>query len=139
MLPIKHEDVFSKFDDIFDGPFSMIFDQWPFGLVTKTDKPAMDVTEVDDHFEVTADVPGFSKSDLKISYEGGVITVSGKRDTKFTGKRALTERVTSFSRSIALPDNANFESAKAELKDGVIKITVPKTETTKPRNNIEIE
>jgi HSP20 family protein len=139
MLPVKR-DLFSDLDTIFEEPFKLLSDPWLSGFgLGKTTGPAMDVVEHDNHYEVTAEVPGFNKDELKISFERHSITVSGKREEKLAGKKALTERSTSFSRSIRLGVNADVEHATAALKDGVISVSVPKSEVKKSNNVITID
>ena len=92
--------------------------------------PSFDVTEEKDAFVFKADVPGVKKEDLEISTTGHRLQVSGKReaeketrsDTVYTYEREFG----SFLRSFTLPDGADLEHARSELKDGVLTLVIPK-------------
>ena len=92
--------------------------------------PSFDVIENEDAYLFKADVPGVKKEDLEISTTGNRLQISGKRDSE---KEKETETIYtyerqcgSFVRSFTLPEGADLEHAKSELKDGVLTLTVPK-------------
>ena len=92
--------------------------------------------EKGDHFEVQAEIPGLSKEDLTIKIQGNYLEISGKR--ALTGpegyKAHRNERAeTSFSRSFTLPDEVDAEKVEATLKDGILHLSLPKSEAAKPR------
>ena len=92
--------------------------------------PSFDVTENNDAFVFKADLPGVHEDELEISATGNRLQISGKReighetknDTVYTYERQSG----SFVRSFTLPDGADLEHAKSELKDGVLTLIVPK-------------
>ena len=92
--------------------------------------PSFDVTENNDAFVFKADLPGVNKEELEITTTGNRLQISGKReighenktDTVYTYERQSG----SFMRSFMLPDGADVEHAKSELKDGVLTLIVPK-------------
>eukprot|EP00878_Enallax_costatus_P013946 GHUV01014583.1.p1 GENE.GHUV01014583.1~~GHUV01014583.1.p1 ORF type:complete len:170 (+),score=44.77 GHUV01014583.1:115-624(+) len=93
----------------------------------------MDIVETPAAFELHCDAPGFTPEDVNIEMIEGVITVSGKRkDEKKEekdGKVVRRERTMStFTRSFTLPDNVKDDEISASLVNGVLKVTVPKTE-----------
>jgi HSP20 family protein len=96
--------------------------------------PSFDVIESKDSYLFKADVPGVKKEDLEISTTGNRLQISGKRDTEQeTETKTKTETVYtyerqsgSFLRSFTLPEGADLEHAKSELKDGVLTLVVPK-------------
>ena len=109
----------------------------PFSLMrgtlaeTKQDwLPALEVKETPTTFEFKADVPGIKEEDLDVSLSGNRLTLSGKRDaetredtdTFHTYERSFG----SFTRTFMLPDEVDADKVKAELKDGVLWVTVPK-------------
>lgn len=99
--------------------------------------PDFEVKERQDAFVFRGDLPGLSEGDLDISFTGNRLTISGHREmedlhegeTYYTCERAYG----SFSRSFTLPDGADTDNAKAEFKDGVLLLTVPKKAEAKPR------
>lgn len=92
--------------------------------------PSFDVTENKDSYLFKADVPGVKKEDLEISTTGNRLQISGKRDTeteKTTDTIYTYERqYGSFMRSFTLPDGADLQHAKSDLKDGVLTLVIPK-------------
>jgi HSP20 family protein len=99
--------------------------------------PHFDVKESGEGFLFRADLPGVKESDLDISVHGNRLTISGKRDVeerKESESYFLLERSHgSFSRSFTLPDTADLERAKADLKDGVLTVVLPKRVEAQPR------
>jgi HSP20 family protein len=99
--------------------------------------PAFEVKETNDSFVVKADVPGVEEKDLDIAVHNGVLTVSGSRqaeERKESESYALYERqYGSFSRSFALPEMADADRIEADLRNGVLTLTIPKKSEAKPR------
>jgi HSP20 family protein len=92
--------------------------------------PSFDVTEDKDSYLFKVDVPGVKKEDLEISTTGNRLEISGKRaaEKATTSQTVYTyeRQYGSFVRSFTLPDGADLEHAKSELKDGVLTLVIPK-------------
>lgn len=103
--------------------------------------PRMDVKESKDAYEISADLPGLKKDDVKISLKDNVLTISGERkyeNEKKDQDNYYMERVYgNFSRSFSLPSEIKEKEIKANLKDGVLTLILPKAEKVKPKE-IEI-
>jgi HSP20 family protein len=99
--------------------------------------PAFDVSEADDHFVVKADLPGIDAQSLDIGLAGNVLTISGEkkeeREEKNERFHAVERRFGSFSRSFMLPSDVKEEGIDANYKDGVLTVSIPKTERTKQK------
>lgn len=99
--------------------------------------PALDLAEYDDESVVVAELPGVNKEDLKVTVEDGVLTISGVRkpyEIPQDARIILNEmRVREFSRSIELPHEVKIDKVSAELENGVLRITLPKTEAARAR------
>jgi HSP20 family protein len=99
--------------------------------------PQFDVRETPDAYVFQADVPGIQEKDLDISLTGNRLSISGKRDVENrqqTDSYHLYERsYGTFSRSFTLPDTADMTRANADMKDGVLTITLPKRVEAQPR------
>src|SRR4051795_3361602 len=98
----------------------------------------VDVREDADHIYVEAELPGFTKEDVDITLENSTLTISAERKSEQknekNGDYLLNERrFTRFLRSFTLPPTVNEQSVQANLKDGVLTITLTKREETKPR------
>ncbi|MCG8552108.1 MAG: Hsp20/alpha crystallin family protein [Desulfobacterales bacterium] len=101
-----------------------------------TNSPRTNLMENGDSFEVRAELPGISKDDISIKIQGNYLEISGKRSiTPPEGYKAhRNERAaTTFSRSFTLPDEVDAEKVDATLKNGILYLTLPKSEATKPR------
>jgi HSP20 family protein len=103
---------------------------------------ALDVKETDETVVVTASVPGFKSEDLTVEINKGVLSIRGESKTErdeTKGTWHLQERrFGSVQRAITLPAAVYDDEAKATLADGVLTVTVPKSDRT-PTRKIDIE
>jgi HSP20 family protein len=98
--------------------------------------PALNLYQNNDDVVVVVELPGMRKEEIDISLHDGTLTVSGERKTEAgTADRAeRSERyVGSFRRSIALPTRVDSHKVSATYKDGILTITLPKSEEAKPK------
>lgn len=100
--------------------------------------PSVDIEESDDEYLIKADLPGVDKKDIKVKLENGVLSIRGEKTTeKETGKgtrRHRSERFHgSFARSFTLPDAVKADKVDANYKDGVLVLTIPKADESKPK------
>lgn len=104
--------------------------------------PTVDIAELEDRYEVNADVPGMSREDINVTLEKGVLTIEGeKKRSSETEESAVlrTERVYGkFSRSFNLGDQVDASKISAAYKDGVLTVGLPKAEVVKPKT-IEVK
>mmetsp|Transcript_16306 Transcript_16306/g.14731 ORF Transcript_16306/g.14731 Transcript_16306/m.14731 type:complete len:159 (+) Transcript_16306:65-541(+) len=104
----------------------------------------LDIKENDKAYHIIADLPGFTKQDVKISvHEGNILVLEAERkqETKDEGvKYFRLERSTGYaSRSLALPDNADHEKISAKYEDGVLTLTIDKKPEDKKEKVRSIE
>lgn len=99
--------------------------------------PQFNVVEKTDAYLLTADVPGVKDEDLDVTVHDNQLLITGSRSSEERSEGDsyyLQERsFGSFSRSFALPDNADAESVKASLEGGVLRVRIAKRESAKPR------
>jgi len=99
--------------------------------------PALDVHEDKDNFVVQAELPGMKREEIDVSLHDGVLSISGERKTEKKYEEAevyRTERFFGkFQRTVTLPTPVAADKVKAQYKDGVLTITLPKTEAAKPK------
>lgn len=104
--------------------------------------PALDVHEDKNNIIVKAELPGMKKEEIEISLHDGSLSISGERkaEQKYADAEVYrAERfVGRFQRTLALPSAVAVEKVKAQYKDGVLTITLPKTEEAKPKQ-IEVQ
>ena len=99
-------------------------------------RPYYEIQENDDAWGVTVHLPGVDKADLSITDENGVVTIRGERNWKQpAGWTALYRESSELPYELALSHENAIDSDKirAELKDGVLRVSLPKTEARKPR------
>jgi HSP20 family protein len=99
--------------------------------------PAMDLVETDDHYVLTADLPGLSEADINLEFEGDVLTLSGERRVGHAGSKEgfyrLERAAGAFSRSLTLPEGVDPDAVTATFDKGVLEVRIPKPEQRKPR------
>jgi HSP20 family protein len=99
--------------------------------------PPLDVRESEDRFEVRVDLPGLDPEDVNVTFEDGMLTISGKRQFETENKGETWHRVErgfgTFARSIRLPQTADPEKIDASFDKGVLSVVVPKSEQAKPK------
>lgn len=99
--------------------------------------PTANISQTDKEYLIKAELPEVKKEDVKISLENGVITLSGERKHRKEQKDENELRVESFygtfSRSFSLPDDVDEKGIRAESKDGMLNIHIPRKEGAKPK------
>lgn len=122
-------------DRIFGKP------SYDFGLAGPSVSPPVNVFTDKDGVVVRAEVPGIKAADLNLEVERGRFTLSGER--KFEpresgGFHRRERRGGKFSRMLRLPDDLDTHAAKAELRDGILTVRIPKAAAARPRH-IEVK
>jgi len=99
--------------------------------------PAVDIKEDADKFVVRADLPGVDANDIDVSLENGVLSISGKRESKVEDEKDGYCRVEcsygEFRRQFTLPDTADADKVTAKSDKGVLEISIGKSEARKPK------
>lgn len=133
-------------NDIFGFPHHLnnFFDDFFYPKLKSPDtektwlwNPVVDVYEEEDNFVIKAELPGVSKDGITVDVKDRILTIKGERsaDNEVKEDRYYRrERVYGhFERTFNLPADVNPDAVKAQYTDGVLKVTVPKPETQKPR------
>jgi len=99
--------------------------------------PALDVFEEKDHFTVKAELPGMKKEDIEVAMHEGSLSISGERKSESKHEDSDVYRAERFfgrfQRTVSLPAPVAVDKIQAQYKDGVLTITLPKTEEAKPK------
>lgn len=123
-------------------PFGTFFDTFfndRLGKMEDTSffRPAVDVKETETSFELAFTLPGLEKEEVKIELKESRLTVSGERKKEKEESNTRYHRVEnhygSFSRSFMLPENVNADAIEAGFKNGILTLTLPKTEQVGPK------
>jgi HSP20 family protein len=100
-------------------------------------RPSTDISETDEGFEVRAELPGVTKDDVHISVKDNLLTIKGEKRQEKTDDskdyRRVERHYGSFERKFSLPPKVEADSIKAEFKDGVLTLSIPKPEEVKPK------
>jgi HSP20 family protein len=115
-----------------------------YGRTTPSDEmyegdwiPAMDINETEDEVTACLDIPGLTKEDIKVSVQNDILTVSGEKKQEKTEDKQNIHRVERsygmFKRAIKLPVEVDSAKVTAAYKDGVLRVSLPKLETKKPK------
>jgi HSP20 family protein len=104
--------------------------------------PPVDIAEDDKEYTIKVELPGVNKEDVRVSVEGGVLSITGERKAEKEEKNKKYHRIErsygSFARSFTLPEGAAGDKVSAEFKDGVLRVHLPKDEAAK-RKSIEVK
>jgi HSP20 family protein len=99
--------------------------------------PAVDVWETEDELVYAFDLPGIPEDKISVEFDDGSLTVSGERERSEEVKEdhfyRYERRFGSFTRTVGLPQGVSEDNVKADYRDGVLKVTVTKPESPKPR------
>lgn len=99
--------------------------------------PAIDVYENKENIVVAAELPGMKKEDIDVTLHEGTLSISGERKSESkaeAGETYRTERFFGrFQRTVSLPTPVAADKVKADYKDGILTVTLPKTEEAKPK------
>jgi HSP20 family protein len=123
----------------FDRLFREAFSPW-FGeteLSTRSWAPPVDIYETDNDIVLKAELPGVDPKDVEVRVEDNTLYLKGERKHEKEVKEQNYHRVErsygSFARSFSLPNSINADKVKAEYKDGLLTLTMPKREEAKPK------
>jgi HSP20 family protein len=122
------------FDESFKGINRTTEDDW---LLGGTWAPAVDIFEQEGNIVLKAELPGIDLKDVDIRLENNVLTLRGERKVDNEVKRESFHRIEraygTFARSFTLPSTVDQQNIKADYKDGVLKVVLPKREEAKPK------
>ena len=143
-LPFFDRDEFlTPFDKMFDNlvetQFPDIVKQVGVKPYQGSAYPKVNVYEYDDKIGIVAEIPGLNKKQLNVEVEEGILTISGDKHNTFEndGAKVLRKELkqSSFKRSFELGDLLDGDNISANFKDGVLSVSIPKTEQEVPQKH----
>ena len=124
-----------EFDRFFKDAFTPFLVEGE--LSTHTWAPPVDIYETENDIVLKAELPGVDPKDVEVKVEDNTLYLKGERKFEKEVKNESYHRVErsygSFARSFSLPNSINTDKVKAEFKDGLLTLTLPKREEAKPR------
>ncbi len=113
-----------------------MFSRIPFFGTTEYSFPLVNLYDKKDELYLVAQIPGVKKEDIEINYQENLLTISGKRMAPSYGKSALLRQEQpegEFHKTITIPASVKSNDIKAAFEDGILKVTLPKSEEAKPK------
>jgi len=137
------DDFLTPFDKMFDNlvetQFPDIVKQVGVKPYQGSAYPKVNVYEYDDKIGIVAEIPGLNKKQLNVEVEEGILTISGDKHNTFEndGAKVLRKELkqSSFKRSFELGDLLDGDNISANFKDGVLSVSIPKTEQEVPKKH----
>ena len=97
--------------------------------------PAVNITESESGYRIDAEVPGVKREDVKVTVEHGKLTIQGDRKFESGAENDTLHRLEhsegTFLRNFRIPEDADSDSIKAEFKNGILSVLIPKSESSK--------
>ena len=140
---IDRDDFLTPFDKMFDQIVQTQFPDITKSVGVKPYQgsayPKVNVYEYEDKIGIIAEIPGLDKKQLEVSVEDGVLTISGDKHSAFENDGATVLRrelkQSSFKRQFELGELLDGGNIKANFKDGILSVSVPKVEPEKPKKH----
>jgi len=137
------DDFLTPFDKMFDNlvetQFPDIVKQVGVKPYQGSAYPKVNVYEYDDKIGIVAEIPGLDKKQLNVEVEEGILTISGDKHNTFEndGAKVLRKELkqSSFKRSFELGELLDGDNISAKFKDGVLSVSIPKTEPEQPKKH----
>lgn len=131
------EDVTNRLNRIFGQ--SLVRSESGQNMLAVSDwAPSVDISETDSAYLIKGEIPGVKKEDVKVTIQDGMLTIQGERRQEKEEKGKKFHRIEcsygSFARSFRVPSDADENSVKAEFKDGMLNVTLAKSEKAKPKS-----
>jgi len=130
------DEVQNRLGSFFGGTFPR-FGNGNGGLKLADWSPQVDIVEDEKEYLIKADLPEMKKDEIKVSVENGMLSVSGERKTEKEEKNKKFHRTERsygrFERTFMVPEDADGAKVKAEFKEGVLRVHLPKNPVAKPK------
>jgi HSP20 family protein len=135
LRPLLPRDPFHTLQEELDDLLSRFSAEWDGEWVPGAMTPTLDLSETADKLEVRTDMPGLKAEDIKVEVTGNTLRISGERKEEKEEKGKTYHRVErrsgTFARAVTLPCAVKEDKVTAECQDGVLTVTLPKSEEAK--------
>jgi len=135
-LPMIRNEMGRLFDDVLSS-FPTFYSGKRRRLLEGEWLPKVDVAETEENVIVTAELPGVKQDDVTVTVMDDILTIKGEKKEEKEIRRedycSIERSYGSFQRSVSLPTSVQADRAKATHKDGILTVTIPKSEAVKPK------
>lgn len=140
-MKMTHWEPFRDTDEFFRSTMPGLFNRlprlWGENGETYEWSPAADISETKDEYLVVAELPGVKHEDVRVSLEQGVLTIEGERKHEKEEKDKKKHRVErfygAFCRRFTLPEDADADHIRADCRDGVLTVHIPRLKVESPK------
>ena len=140
--PWRLADIETAFERMFDDSWLRPFPRFWRPRTFTLEAPSLDMFEEKDDLVIKAEIPGLTKDEIEVSMAGNMLTLKGEKkkeeETKEKDYYRCERSFGSFSRTIELPLAVKSEAVKAEFKNGVLEIRLPRAEEVK-KNVVQVK
>lgn len=137
LSPFFTRDPFRSLQDDLESLLTQFEGEFNGGSTLRVAAPSLDLVETDKAFQARLDMPGIKPNDIDIEVTGNTLRISGERKEEKEEKGKTYHRVErrygTFARSVTLPCEVQEDKIEAECRDGVLTVTLPKTEQAKTK------
>lgn len=138
---VSREEFLTPFDSLFDNIIAKAMptfsEEFGISFFGNNSYPKVDVTDHEDKIQIEAEIPGLSKKEVAVDLEEGILSISGsKREAKSDNEKKFIRRElkrSSFKRSFKLNESFDQTKIRADFKDGILIVDIPKREPEKPK------
>lgn len=127
--------------DVIDWDFDTLLDRFfSDSYLHNTGHPAVDICEDDNQYLIEVEIPGFADKDIDVKVENDLLIISSKDRKEEKDRKYLTRerRDRKFARTFTLPKDVDTDNIKANVKNGILTLNIPKVPEAKPRT-IEVK
>ena len=118
-----HRQMNRLFDDLIESPAGSLGTP----ALAATGWPQLEIDQRDDQIRVVAELPGVEEEDIELTVEDGVLSLTGEKRSERKDETGYSERSYGrFERRIALPSNIDEDACKADFRNGVLTVTIPR-------------
>lgn len=125
-------DVERRMESLFDQVFGPSLVTYIMPETRGVFSPRIDIKETKENFQVVSEMPGMDPTDIEVTLKDGMLTISGEKKAEKEETEGdyhhLERSFGCFSRRISLPDSVDTEKVESTFKNGVLRVTLPKTE-----------
>lgn len=129
-VPQNQVEMSRMLDRFFSDPFGVLLSEMPRRSLAQ-------IRETEDSYKISVEIPGVPNEDVEINVDGNMLSIRAERREEKDEEGNYFKQYRSFNQSFSLPNNVDTENIEARLENGMLELTLPKTETQKKKIEIQ--